>query len=190
MRILNNEFDLHIPHINSGPRLEFILLLDYRKAQVCMPIGLPFCKELKLSNVPRELSILRFRIELTPFYEIGSIPICCSGRDKMVLIRVLELLVPLLELNLFEILLGELEEGRVASSGWPFVFAVPGQMTHLVASLTLNSARSCVMQVAFLNTREGFHYAYGLSVGARSTTPDSFLPYYSDVVCNHWVAVG
>ncbi|GKB62809.1 hypothetical protein Tco_0918995, partial [Tanacetum coccineum] len=37
----------------------------------------------------------------------------------------------------------------VASSGWPFVFAVPGQMTHLVASLTLDSA---------------------------SISPDSFLP--------------
>ncbi|GKB31243.1 hypothetical protein Tco_0870644 [Tanacetum coccineum] len=30
----------------------------------------------------------------------------------------------------------------VASSGWPFVLAVPGLMTHLVASLTLDSARS------------------------------------------------
>ncbi|GJW94985.1 hypothetical protein Tco_0174657 [Tanacetum coccineum] len=38
----------------------------------------------------------------------------------------------------------------VASSGWPFVYAVPCQMTHLVASLTLNSARSCVMQGTFL----------------------------------------
>ncbi|GKA28272.1 hypothetical protein Tco_0714440 [Tanacetum coccineum] len=27
----------------------------------------------------------------------------------------------------------------VASSGWPFVFAVPGQMTHLVASLTTDN---------------------------------------------------
>ncbi|GJR56203.1 hypothetical protein Tco_1406724 [Tanacetum coccineum] len=34
----------------------------------------------------------------------------------------------------------------VASSGWPFVSVVPGQMTYLVASLTLDSARSCVMQ--------------------------------------------
>ncbi|GKD38230.1 hypothetical protein Tco_1258437, partial [Tanacetum coccineum] len=34
----------------------------------------------------------------------------------------------------------------VASSGWPFVLAVPSLMTHLVASLTLDSARSCVMQ--------------------------------------------
>ncbi|GJR82589.1 hypothetical protein Tco_0153374 [Tanacetum coccineum] len=38
----------------------------------------------------------------------------------------------------------------IASSGWPFVFAVLGQMAHLVASITLNSARSCVMQGAFL----------------------------------------
>ncbi|GJS30922.1 hypothetical protein Tco_0491542, partial [Tanacetum coccineum] len=36
---------------------------------------------------------------------------------------------------------------NIASSGWPFVSAVPGQMTHLVASLTLDSARSYVMQV-------------------------------------------
>ncbi|GJT49650.1 hypothetical protein Tco_0975807 [Tanacetum coccineum] len=35
---------------------------------------------------------------------------------------------------------------------WPFVFAVPSQMTHLVASLTLDSARSCVMQLHFLAT--------------------------------------
>ncbi|GJX23227.1 hypothetical protein Tco_0227672 [Tanacetum coccineum] len=39
---------------------------------------------------------------------------------------------------------------QVASSGWPLVSAVPGLMTHLVASLTLDSARSCVIQGAFL----------------------------------------
>ncbi|GJV42626.1 hypothetical protein Tco_1421066 [Tanacetum coccineum] len=33
----------------------------------------------------------------------------------------------------------------VASSGWPFASTVPGQMTHLVASLTPDNARSCVM---------------------------------------------
>ncbi|GKF12656.1 hypothetical protein Tco_0050582, partial [Tanacetum coccineum] len=32
----------------------------------------------------------------------------------------------------------------------PFVSTVPGQMTHLVASITLGSARSCVVQSAFL----------------------------------------
>nr|GEU53831.1 hypothetical protein [Tanacetum cinerariifolium] len=37
----------------------------------------------------------------------------------------------------------------IASSGWSFVYVVPSQMTHLVASITLNSARSCVMQGAF-----------------------------------------
>ncbi|GJU14659.1 putative reverse transcriptase domain-containing protein, partial [Tanacetum coccineum] len=36
----------------------------------------------------------------------------------------------------------------VASSGWPFVFAVPSLVAHLVTSLTLDSARSCVMQGA------------------------------------------
>ncbi|GKF59013.1 hypothetical protein Tco_0175799, partial [Tanacetum coccineum] len=35
---------------------------------------------------------------------------------------------------------------QVASSGWPFVLAVPGLMIHLIASLTLDSARSRVMQ--------------------------------------------
>ncbi|GJY91817.1 hypothetical protein Tco_0507599 [Tanacetum coccineum] len=34
----------------------------------------------------------------------------------------------------------------VTSSGWPFVLAVPGLMTHLVASLTLDSVRSYAMQ--------------------------------------------
>ncbi|GKF98735.1 hypothetical protein Tco_0297518 [Tanacetum coccineum] len=29
----------------------------------------------------------------------------------------------------------------IASSGWSFVFAIPSQMTHLVASITLDSAR-------------------------------------------------
>nr|GEU46598.1 hypothetical protein [Tanacetum cinerariifolium] len=38
----------------------------------------------------------------------------------------------------------------IASSGWSFVSAVPCQMTHLVPSITLDSARSCVMQAAFL----------------------------------------
>nr|GEZ75100.1 hypothetical protein [Tanacetum cinerariifolium] len=38
----------------------------------------------------------------------------------------------------------------IASDGWPFVFVVPGQMIHLVASMTLDSARSCVMQGVFL----------------------------------------
>ncbi|GKF31197.1 hypothetical protein Tco_0100995, partial [Tanacetum coccineum] len=38
----------------------------------------------------------------------------------------------------------------ITSSGWPFVSAVLGQMVHFVASITLNSARSCVMQSSFL----------------------------------------
>ncbi|GKF29949.1 hypothetical protein Tco_0096291 [Tanacetum coccineum] len=38
----------------------------------------------------------------------------------------------------------------IASSSWSFVSAVSGQVTHLVASITLDSARSCMMQGAFL----------------------------------------
>ncbi|GJZ10673.1 hypothetical protein Tco_0545432 [Tanacetum coccineum] len=36
-------------------------------------------------------------------------------------------------------------DGQVASRGWSFASAVPGQMTHLVANSTLDSANSCVM---------------------------------------------
>ncbi|GJT85383.1 hypothetical protein Tco_1067100 [Tanacetum coccineum] len=39
---------------------------------------------------------------------------------------------------------------EITSSGWPFVSAVLGQMAHLVASITLDSARSYVMQSGFL----------------------------------------
>nr|GEW75790.1 hypothetical protein [Tanacetum cinerariifolium] len=36
---------------------------------------------------------------------------------------------------------------KVASRGWSFAFAVPGLLTHLVTSLTPDSANSCVIQV-------------------------------------------
>nr|GFA16704.1 zinc finger, CCHC-type [Tanacetum cinerariifolium] len=51
---------------------------------------------------------------------------------KELICKVLGILVPLLELNRFGILLGELGKGQIAYDGWPFVFAVSGQMTHLV----------------------------------------------------------
>ncbi|GKE07887.1 hypothetical protein Tco_1411438, partial [Tanacetum coccineum] len=41
----------------------------------------------------------------------------------------------------------------ITSSGWPFVSTVLGQMTHLVASIALNSARSYVMQSVLLTQR-------------------------------------
>ncbi|GJX61815.1 hypothetical protein Tco_0294715 [Tanacetum coccineum] len=69
---------------------------------------------------------------------------------KELIYKVLGLLVPFLELDRFGILLGEQDEGQITSSGWPFVSAVLGQMDHLVTSITLNSARSYVMQSAFL----------------------------------------
>ncbi|GKB98736.1 hypothetical protein Tco_0984873, partial [Tanacetum coccineum] len=100
---------------------------------------------------------------------------------KELVCRVLELLVPLLELNRFKILLSELEEGQVASRGWPFVSAVPGQMTHLVASLTLDSAGSCVMQGTFLTHGKASGIPTVFSWGG-SISPDSFLPLYSVVV--------
>ncbi|GJT49639.1 hypothetical protein Tco_0975796 [Tanacetum coccineum] len=39
---------------------------------------------------------------------------------------------------------------KITSSGWPFVSTILGQIAHLVASITLDSARSYVMQSAFL----------------------------------------
>nr|GEX26833.1 hypothetical protein [Tanacetum cinerariifolium] len=33
----------------------------------------------------------------------------------------------------------------IDSGGWPFIFAVPGQMTHLIASMTLDSTRSLII---------------------------------------------
>nr|GEY62532.1 zinc finger, CCHC-type [Tanacetum cinerariifolium] len=64
---------------------------------------------------------------------------------------------------------------RIASSGWPFVFAVSFQMTHLVASLTLDSARSCVMQSAFLTQRTVSSIPIVFSWG-NSIIPESFWP--------------
>ncbi|GJR73529.1 hypothetical protein Tco_0085894 [Tanacetum coccineum] len=87
---------------------------------------------------------------------------------KKLICRVLGLLVPFLDLNRFGILLGELEEGQVASSGWPFVSIVPGQMTHLVASLTLDSARSCMMQGAFLTQGKAASLYIRFFVGAAA----------------------
>ncbi|GJV70801.1 hypothetical protein Tco_1490796 [Tanacetum coccineum] len=58
--------------------------------------------------------------------------------------------------------------------GWSFVFAVPGQMIHPVASLTLDNARSCVMQSAFLTQRKAFSIPTVFSWGG-SIRPEGFL---------------
>ncbi|GJZ90226.1 hypothetical protein Tco_0662153 [Tanacetum coccineum] len=63
----------------------------------------------------------------------------------------------------------------VASSGWPFISAIPGQMTHLVASLTLDSARSCVMQGAFLTQGKASSIPTIFSWGDNIIL-DDFLP--------------
>ncbi|GJU91292.1 hypothetical protein Tco_1303715 [Tanacetum coccineum] len=52
----------------------------------------------------------------------------------------------------------------------------PGQMTHLVASLTLDSARSCVMQGAFLTQGKASSIPIVFSWG-DSISPDGFLPF-------------
>ncbi|GJV28979.1 hypothetical protein Tco_1385427 [Tanacetum coccineum] len=64
---------------------------------------------------------------------------------------------------------------NVASSGWPFVSAVPGQMTHLVASLTLDSARSCVMQGTSFTQGKVSSIPTVFSWGG-SISPNGFLP--------------
>nr|GEW74063.1 hypothetical protein [Tanacetum cinerariifolium] len=81
--------------------------------------------------------------------------------------------VLILELSRFEILLGELE---ITSSDWPFVFVVPGLMTHLVASITLDSARSCVVQGAFLTQGTVFSIPTVLSWGG-SIRPEGLLSF-------------
>ncbi|GKC19095.1 hypothetical protein Tco_1021245 [Tanacetum coccineum] len=55
-----------------------------------------------------------------------------------------------------------------------FVSAVPGQMTHFVASLTLDSAKSCVMQDASCTQRKVSSVPFVLSWGG-SISPESFL---------------
>ncbi|GKE29434.1 hypothetical protein Tco_1444818, partial [Tanacetum coccineum] len=68
---------------------------------------------------------------------------------KELIYKVLGLKVLFLELDRFGILLSEREEGQVAVSHFDII-KVLGQMAHLVTSITLNNARSCVMQSAFL----------------------------------------
>ncbi|GJZ13551.1 hypothetical protein Tco_0548781 [Tanacetum coccineum] len=63
---------------------------------------------------------------------------------------------------------------KITSSGWPFVSTVLGQMAHLVASITLNSARSYVMQSAFLTQRTVSQYTL-FSVGVACRSPEGFL---------------
>ncbi|GJW39499.1 hypothetical protein Tco_0065344 [Tanacetum coccineum] len=57
----------------------------------------------------------------------------------------------------------------VASHGWSFASAVPGQMTHLVAILTLDSANSYVMQGASCTQRAVSMVLFG------RISPNSFL---------------
>ncbi|GKF67744.1 hypothetical protein Tco_0197423, partial [Tanacetum coccineum] len=63
-----------------------------------------------------------------------------------------------------------------ASSGLPYVSIVPGLMAHLVASLTLDSVRSCVMQGAFLTQGNASSIPTVFSWG-DSISPDGFLPF-------------
>ncbi|GJU10206.1 hypothetical protein Tco_1132602 [Tanacetum coccineum] len=52
---------------------------------------------------------------------------------------------------------------------------VPGLVTHFVASLTLDSARSCVIQDAFLTQEKASSIPTVFSLG-NSISPDGFLP--------------
>ncbi|GKA15568.1 hypothetical protein Tco_0695315 [Tanacetum coccineum] len=63
---------------------------------------------------------------------------------------------------------------EITSSGWPFVSAVLGQMAHLVASITLDSARSYVMQSAFLTQGTVSSIPIIFSWGG-SISPEGFL---------------
>nr|GEZ18750.1 hypothetical protein [Tanacetum cinerariifolium] len=60
---------------------------------------------------------------------------------------------------------------EIVSSGWSFVFAVPGQMTYPVASLTLDSEMSYVMQGAPFTKGT----IYSIPIGGI-ISPKGFLP--------------
>ncbi|GJU55477.1 hypothetical protein Tco_1229191 [Tanacetum coccineum] len=62
----------------------------------------------------------------------------------------------------------------IASSSWSFVYVVSGQMTHLVASITLDSARPCVMLSAFFTQGTIFSIPIVFSWGG-SISPEGFL---------------
>ncbi|GKF78270.1 hypothetical protein Tco_0230740 [Tanacetum coccineum] len=64
---------------------------------------------------------------------------------------------------------------QIASSGWPFVSTVSGLMTHLVASLTLDSARSYVIQGTYFTQGKVSSIPIVFSWGG-SISPDGFLP--------------
>ncbi|GKG11800.1 hypothetical protein Tco_0346037, partial [Tanacetum coccineum] len=64
---------------------------------------------------------------------------------------------------------------QIASSGWSFVYAVPGQMTYLVVNSTFDSARSCMMQGAFLTQRKASSIPIIFSWGGN-ISPEGFLP--------------
>ncbi|GJW89303.1 hypothetical protein Tco_0164643 [Tanacetum coccineum] len=62
----------------------------------------------------------------------------------------------------------------IASCGWSFVSVALGQMAHLVTSITLNSARSYVMQGAFLTQGTVSNIPTILS-WSGSISPEGFL---------------
>ncbi|GJY24479.1 hypothetical protein Tco_0398137 [Tanacetum coccineum] len=64
----------------------------------------------------------------------------------------------------------------IASSSRSFVSAVSGQMTHPVANITLDSARSCVMQSAFLTQGMISNIPIVFSWGG-SICPEGFLSF-------------
>nr|GEW75123.1 hypothetical protein [Tanacetum cinerariifolium] len=104
---------------------EFVLILELHKA----------VKKLSLGLRPRYTSCFSSK-----FIQLSIV----SAFMKELIGKMHRLHVSLLELSRFEIPLGELE---IISSSWPFVFTIPDHVSHLVASITLDSARSCMMQV-------------------------------------------
>ncbi|GJR99131.1 hypothetical protein Tco_0315640 [Tanacetum coccineum] len=62
----------------------------------------------------------------------------------------------------------------IASNGWSFVSAVLSQMAHLIANITLNSARSYVMQSAILTQGTVSIISIIFSWGG-SISPEGFL---------------
>ncbi|GJX86969.1 hypothetical protein Tco_0337743 [Tanacetum coccineum] len=107
---------------------------------------------------------------------------------KELIYKVLGIQVPLLELDRFRILLGQREEGQAwqvtdptGSNNLPVAgalvsfSAVLSQISHLVSSITLNNARPCVMESAFLTQRKAARISTIFS-WSGSISPEGFLP--------------
>ncbi|GJV95780.1 ribonuclease H-like domain-containing protein [Tanacetum coccineum] len=145
--------------------LDFIILDMPEDIKVPLILGRPF-----LSTARAKINVYKRKITLR------------AGEERIVFISVKpasSLIKRVYMLSLRERMKLDLEarlmgETLITSSGWPFVSVVLGQMAYLVTSITLNSARSYVMQGAFLTQRMVSSIPIVFSWGG-SISPEGFL---------------